>query len=101
MRAHRQIETRPRRQRLFEPALVDCNDLTAAGESTKRALDNFGELRIVLAEHERVIGIRQEVADHAEIASSLLVGQHSVELHVVVRESISLAACEYLDRLVV
>src|SRR5947199_3546494 len=81
MRAHRQVETYTRRQRLLEPPLVDRNDLATACKLAKCALDHFGEVRIAFAEHQRVIGVGQEIADDAEVGAGSRLRQHSVELH--------------------
>src|SRR5947207_9994569 len=67
MRAHRQVETYTRRQRLLEPPLVDCNDLPAARKLVKCALDHFGEFGIAFAEHQGIVRVGQEIAHDAEI----------------------------------
>src|SRR5207248_7189325 len=96
MRAHRQVETYTRRQRLLEPPLVDRNDLAAARKLVKCALDHFGEFGIAFAEHQRVVRIGQEIADDAKIGAGSRLRQHSVELYVVIRERVRLPRHEEL-----
>src|SRR5437773_4347198 len=98
MRAHRQVETYTRRQRLLEPPLVDRNNLPAARKLVKCALHHFGEFGIAFAEHQRVIRVGQEITDDAEIGAGSRLRQHSVELHVVIRERVGLPRREYLKR---
>src|SRR2546430_7932349 len=98
MRAHRQVETYTRRQRLLEPPLVDRNDLPAARKLAKCALNHFGEFGIAFAEHQRVVRIGKEIADDAKIGAGSRLRQHSVELHVVIRERVGLPRREELKR---
>src|SRR5438874_8445811 len=77
MRAHRQVETYTRRQRLLEPPLVDRDDLPAARKLVKCVLDHFGEFGVAFAEHQRVIGVSQKIADDTEIGARSRLRQHS------------------------
>ena len=91
MRTHREIEAHTRRQRLLKPSLVDRDNLAAPGKFVERALYHLREFRIGFAEHQRVIGVRKEVADDTKIRRRFGLRQHSIELNVVVRVRVGLA----------
>src|SRR5207249_4626606 len=62
MRAHRHVEAHAGRQRLLEPAFVNRDDLAAARVLVESALVDLGELRVVLAKHERIVGVGEKIA---------------------------------------
>ena len=79
------------RQRFPEPPLVDGDNLAAArslwGMRARATSANSGA---VLAKHQRIVGVGEEIADHAEIRCGLLFRDHPVQLHVIIGERIGL-----------
>src|SRR6266403_3720547 len=61
--AHRQRQVFAGRRAALEPAPLDPLQLAALGEAPERALDDRGELRIVLAEHDAVGVVGEVLAD--------------------------------------
>jgi len=73
------------------------NDLAASCEPVERALHNLGELRVVLAEHQRVVGVGKEIADDAIVGAGFRLGENSVELHVVIRKGVRFTGGQQLE----
>jgi hypothetical protein len=83
LQRHRHVEVFTGRCRLQKPFVVVGDQRPGLRHRLKRAGDRIGHLRIVLAEHDPVRLVGDEVADHRERVLRLVGGDKAVEQHVV------------------
>src|SRR5262249_34563542 len=95
--AHRHVEPLAGRPALQEPFIVAVGEIAAFSELGEGALDDGGEFRLALAEHEAVGIVGEILADDMEIVAGLAGGNEAIEQNIVAGEGVGPARGQDLE----
>src|SRR5215471_5668055 len=83
--AHRKVQTLAARKPRHEPLLIEWDEVAVDDQLLKGARHRIAQLRLVAAKHDAVRLIRQQLASDLEFLARIMLGDQSIEQHLVAR----------------